>query len=214
MTKEKYMEMAFGKMLKKIGLLIVLLCCLLHLNAQEQHNVKLGVEVGFLPLSEDSHNLGLFLKVEPKVKVLENTFIGLRFGLTLNSHSFENSNSFQFYIDESFDNAVLSFVPTIDYYFPINNFRPYIGAGVGYYLLPNPIEVYEVGSSNILAGSVKERIGFLVRGGLELHKFRFGLEYTFIPKADIEIPDSKIIGTVGNSYLGLSFGFIFGVGKN
>ena len=200
--------------MKKIAVLLLLLCGLFHLNAQEEYNVKLGVEAGFLPLSEDSHNLGLFLKIEPKVKILENTFVGLRFGLTLNSHTFENINDFQFYIDERFDNAVLSFVPTVDYYFKKYNFRPFVGAGLGYYLLPSPIEVNKVGASNVLEGNVRERIGFLLRGGIELRKLRFGLEYSFTSKADIKIPNSEIIGTVGSSYFGVSFGFIFGIGKN
>ena len=85
-------------MLRKRLLPMFLLCGLFHLNAQETYNVKLGIETGILPLSEDTENLGLFLNVEPKIKVAKNTFLGVRVGLVLNSHFFENSNSFQYFM--------------------------------------------------------------------------------------------------------------------
>jgi len=198
-------------MLKKMLLLLTLFFCLSNLNAQEKYNLKLGVDVGHLLLLDNIEHFEFFFNVEPQLKILENTFIGLRFGLTLNSHVFENNN-FQFYIDDKLDHAILSFVPTIDYYFKVNNFRPYIGLGLGIHLLPGYIDVYQVAITNpfdpVLEGRVDKRLGFLVRGGVELRKFRFGLEYNFIPTADIKIPNGEIIGTVDNSYLGLSVGFI------
>lgn len=197
-------------MLKKILLLIPLFFCLVHLTAQEKNNIKLVIETGLLPLSEDSPNLGLFLNVEPKIKILENTFIGLRFGLTINSHTFETDDSFQFNIDEEFDNAILSFLPTVDYYLNEHHARPYIGFGLGLHLSPNYIDVFQVGMADVLAGSVDNRIGFLLRGGVELGKLRFGGEYNFVPRADIVLPNSKVIGAVGNSYFGLSIGLSLG----
>ncbi len=65
-----------------------------------------------------------------------------------------------------------------------------------------------------MEGSVNNQVGFLLRGGFELGKTRLGLEYNFIPKADIEIPNGQIIGTVDNSYFGLSIGFTIGGGKS
>ncbi len=205
-------------MVKKIVFLILVLPCLFNLKAQEKSQVKLGIETGILPLSDDSENLGLFLNVEPKIKIFKNTFMGLRFGITLNSHTFENSDRFQFYIDEKFDHAVISFVPTFDYYLKENNYHPFVGVGLGYHLLPDPIEVYRVDllnpSENVLDGSTDKRIGFLLRGGCEISKLRLGVEYNFIPKGDIKIPNGQIIGTVDNSYFGLSIGYVFGNGKN
>jgi len=69
------------------------------------------------------------------------------------------------------------------------------------------------GSIDIQSGSVNNQLGLLLRGGLELGNTRFGLEYNFIPKSDIEISNSQIVGTVDNSYLGLSIGFTLGTGK-
>ncbi|MEB3345758.1 hypothetical protein U6A24_09815 [Aquimarina gracilis] len=104
----------------------------------------------------------------------------------------------------------MSFVPTFDYYFNESYYRPYAGIGLGYYIFNNIDVSDQNGSSNGLEGSVNNQLGFLVRGGLELGNTRLGLEYNFITKADIEIPNGEIIGTVDNSYLGLSFGFVIG----
>ena len=68
-------------------------------------------------------------------------------------------------------------------------------------------------SEEVLDVSVKNQIGFLVRGGLEVRKFIVGLEINYIPTADIEIPNGHIIGTVDNSYIGLSIGYEIGVRK-
>lgn len=205
-------------LLKKELFVIALLFCLLNLNAQVKNNIKLGIEPGVLLLS-DSENLGLFLNAELKLKSSKNTFIGLRIGFVLNSQAFENYDSLQFNIDDKSDNGGISLVPTIDYYFKKSNFkerkfRPYIGAGVGYYLLANYIDVSRTVITNPSEDEfevyVDNQVGFLLRTGLESGKLRIGLEYNFILKADIEIPNGPVIGTVDNSYLGLSIGFILG----
>ncbi|MBG6133745.1 outer membrane protein W [Aquimarina sp. EL_43] len=192
--------------------LITLVFCLFNLNAQEKSNITFRIEPGILLFSE-SGNLELLLNVEPKIKISENKVIGLRFGVALNSQKFENNDSAQFNIDDQSDNAVISFVPTFDYYLNENNYRPYVGLGVGYYLL-SYIDVSPVGSADVLEGSVNNQIGFLLRGGFEFGKTRLGLEYNLIPKADIELPSGQIIGTVDSGYLGLSIGFTIGGRKN
>jgi hypothetical protein len=48
----------------------------------------------------------------------------------------------------------------------------------------------------------------LIRGGIELGKFRLALEYNLIPKSDLEIGES-----IDNSYFGASIGFFVGGGK-
>lgn len=120
---------------------------------------------------------------------------------------------FQFHFFNNInDNAVISFMPTFDYYLNENHTRPYFGFGLGYYLfssviIANPFE-------NVTEGSVNNQLGFLLRGGLELGKTTLGLEYNFIPKADIKIPNGLTIGTINNSYFGLSIGFTIGGKKS
>lgn len=202
-------------MLRKELLLIALFFGLFNLNAQVKNNIKLRVEAGFLLFSE-SENFGLFLKVEPKLKVLQNVYMGVRFGLTLNPQKFEIDNSSQFYINEEDDHGVISFVPTFDYYLNQNNFRPYLGLGIGIYVLSD-IDAFPIAanpSDDEFIIRVNNQIGILFRGGFELGKLRFGLEYNYIPKADIEIPNVQVIGTIDTRYFGLSIGYTIEGGKS
>jgi opacity protein-like surface antigen len=192
---------------KKKLLILILFFGLFSLNAQ----VKLRIEPGFL-LKTESENLGLILNVEPNIRISENTVIGLRFGLALNPQKFETNNLAQFRFDDKNDNAVISFIPTFDYYLYLNNTRPYFGIGMGYYLFSSVVLANP--SENVSEGSVNNQIGFLLRGGFQLGKTKLGLEYNFIPKADIKIPNGQTIGTVDNSYFGVSIGFTIGGGEN
>ncbi len=198
--------------LRKNLLPIALLFCLSHLNAQEKDNLKLVIEAGGLPISA-SENIGLFLNVEPKLRASENTFIGLRIGIVINAHSIENYDISQYGIDGISDNGGISLVPTIDYYLNENKFRPYLGVGVGPYLLTNYLDVFAYGSQRGFEVYVKNQLGFLLRGGWESDRLRLGLEYNFISKADIKVPDDQIIGAVDNSYFGVSIGLTISVGK-
>ncbi len=191
----------------RIFLPLLFLFGFFHLTAQ----VKLRIEPGIL-LKTASENIGLMLNVEPKIEISYNSVIGLRFGISVNSQKFETNDGSQFFIDEQNDNAVISFVSTFDHYLNENYNRPYLGLGIGYYLL-SPIDVSFAGSQNILEGTVKNQLGLLLRGGLELGKTRLGLEYNFIPNADIEIPSDEVVGKVNNSYFGLSIGFTIGANK-
>lgn len=195
--------------LKKKLFLIAFLFCLLNLNAQ----VTLRIELGVL-IENDSDNLGLLLNVEPKVKISKNTIFGLRFGFVTNPQKFKIDDSSQFFINNPDDNGIISFVPTFDYYLNENKYRPYIGLGLGYYFFDSTDVFNQNSSVEVLEGSVNNQLGFLLRGGLELGKTRLGLEYNFIPKADIKIPNGQTIGTVNNSYMGLSIGFTIGGGKS
>lgn len=198
--------------LKKSLLGILLLCGLFNLNAQERNHLKLGIEAGGLP-SPSSENLGIFLNVEPKLRISENTFFGLRIGIIINSHSVDNFDISQFGIDDRSDNGGISLVPTLDYYLNENNFRPYLGFGLGPYLLTNYLDVFSYASQSGFEVYVKNQFGLLLRGGWESDKLRLGLEYNFISKANIEVPNDQIIGPVDNSYFGLSVGFTIRGGK-
>ncbi|TRX54837.1 hypothetical protein FNH22_18965 [Fulvivirga sp. M361] len=216
-------------MLRKILLLVTLLFRLFNLNAQEQGNIKLKIEAGF-----DLEKPGLFLNVEPKVRATKNSVIGLRVGVvgysgtksvsTIDTQTTGNNADFEYIINEKSGNGIISFVPTFDHYLNENIFlnkhffRPYLGLGVGYYLLGTYIEVTQLDKANAsedeIKGSVSNQVGLLVRGGIEFDKLIIGLEYNFTPKADIELPDGQTIGTIDLSFFGLSFGFTIGLGKS
>jgi hypothetical protein len=202
---------------KRIVLLVTLIFCLVSLNAQGENNTTLGVETGLVGLF-DSETFGSFLHVEPKHRFSKNAVIGLRIGITINTQVIENRDIFQFEIGESGDNGVISFVPTFEYHLQKNKLHPYVGFGVGYYLAGTYLDVSRAiivnPSEDVFEVGIKNQVGLLVRGGIKPGKLRLGIEYNFIPKADIEVPSGESIGTFDKSYLGLSVGFIIGGGES
>lgn len=200
-------------MLKRVVLLKAVLFFTISAIAQDKDDLIIRTEIGILDLSETG-SFGLFLHVEPKLRSSENTVIGLRLGVTLNSETIENTNSTLFSINDDSDNGVISVVPTFDYYWNEHKLRPSIGMGVGAYLLGSYIDVSRRGTPDHAAGdfkvNLKYQVGVLLRGGVILGKSRLGLEYNFIPKSDLQLTDGQKIGTVDLSYLGLSIGFKIG----
>jgi hypothetical protein len=91
---------------------------------------------------------------------------------------------------------------TYDHYFGSNkSIVPFLGGGLGVFILGGSDDINDDG----FAGT---QIGGMVRGGIELSKFRIALEYNIIPKSDLVIGQS-----VKNSYFGASIGFYIGGGK-
>ena len=99
-----------------------------------------------------------------------------------------------------------------------NKYRPYLGVGIGPHLFIADIDASRAIISNpsedTYVVDLKYKIGFLLRGGIETAKFRLGLEYNFVLKSDIEIPNGEVIGTVDDSYFGLSIAYIIGGKKS
>jgi len=211
--------------LKTIVFLILLLFCFDNLSAQKEGNVKVKIETGFLWdwVYGKIYLSGPFLNVEPQLKTSKNTCIGLRLGAAFNSQAIKNADPRQFYIDKNFNsgNKALSLIPTFNYYFSKNKRRPYLSLGIGYYFLTTSKKVFVLGKFvDALGLSVNNQIGFLLRGGFDLHrfmvrrfglnKFTIGLEVNYIPKAAIEVPNGPIIGSINNSNIALAIGYKIG----
>jgi hypothetical protein len=203
-------------MLKKLMLFQTLFFCFFKLNAQEWNTMKLGVEIGF-PIGTASENLSLLFNLEPKLKVSKTISMGIRLAIAVNSQTFKNHDSNKFIIDDGFDHGFLSVVPTFDYHWQKENFSPYVGLGIGPYSLANKLDINSIGTTNpnedVFEVKVGYQIGLLIRGGFEMRKLRFGIEYNFVPKTTIESPNGQKIGTVNSSYLGMSLGMVIGAGK-
>lgn len=207
---------------------MILLYCFVNLSAQKKPNIKLKIEAGlnWKPAEKDIINhwdWSLHFSLEPKLKTSKKTFIGLRIQANENEPFNEKYKPPQFFIDnnininflEATPTTLISFVPTFDYYFSKNRFKPYLGVGVGYYFLTTSKDVLVFGASfdDELKTSVDNPVGFLIRGGLEMGKVSIGLEFNYLLEADIKIPSGLIIGTVNDSFIALSIGYSFGIGK-
>ncbi len=197
-------------------LLHSLFICCFSLNAQERANTEIGVEAGVRLLSK-ARNVGLFLNAEPRLRVSSHASVGLRLSVTVNMQSYENADDTRYLIDEEFDDGFLSAVATFQYQWNERRvfrklfFRPYLGLGMGPYLIANSVEVFDVSTipppDKSFEVPVNYKIGFLVRGGIQLRKSRLGLEYNLIPRSDVQLQSGSAIGTVNSSYLGLFVGF-------
>ncbi|MEO0683584.1 MAG: hypothetical protein AAFY76_00705 [Cyanobacteria bacterium J06649_11] len=214
--------------LKKVTLLILSAFCVLHLPAQERSNLQLKLAAGIFWdwIEGEVYLSGPFLYVEPKLQTSANTSIGLRIGAAHSTQIVQTVAADRFYIDNDTDrgNGVFSFVPIFDFYFSNKKYRPYLSVGSGYYFLTTSKDVFINGRpvNEALKASVNNQIGFLLRGGFNLYNFTvgrtdlsnmtIGLEFNYIPKADVEISngDNESVGTIDTSNVKLSIGYTFG----
>jgi len=213
----KFCYLHTNNAIKTILILLLFLFSFFNLSAQKERNIKLKIEAGLLAdwLEGRTYLSGGFINVEPKFIISNKTVAGLRFRYAANSQGFINADSLQFSINGGGGNRVISLAPTIDYYFSNKKNRPYLGAGLGY----NFLTTFTTGSvkaatSNELELRIKNQVGFLLRGGLDLRNFSIGFEYNFIPKADVEIPNGQKIATIDNSYIAGSIGYTIGNEKS
>jgi outer membrane protein X len=91
--------------------------------------------------------------------------------------------------------AISSYAATGEYYFMNEGFRPFVGAGAGYFTNQ---EVNVSGSSGSVTIPSESKFGFFPRAGFETGHFRINADY-------------NIIGDGG--YIAFKIGFFFGGGK-
>jgi outer membrane protein X len=111
--------------------------------------------------------------------------------------------------------AAGSYLLTGDYYFTQNTVRPFAGAGVGIYSLA----AASANSSGDISAtaSASSKFGEMVRAGVEISHFRFGLEYNIVPNTTLEEVNTstgtKTTYTTKNGYLGIKLGICIGGGR-
>ena len=175
--------------MKKLLIITIAITGILSVNAQEEGKFRVGLDLGYV----FENNGGVLFSIEPKYNITDHSNVGLRFG-TATSASDSNAD------------ANISAVGTYDYYFNSQNSStsPFLGIGLGYFFLGD----FGGDGPGETAVNLGEQFGALVRGGVELGKFRIALEYNILPKSDLEFGES-----IKNSYLGASIGFYLGGGK-
>ncbi len=95
-----------------------------------------------------------------------------------------------------------------------SNVAPYLGAGLGYYAL-SAIEIDQSYTAPAEIGNLEADFAWapLVRAGVELRKFRMGVEYNFVPNRNLQNLNGDFIGEAINHYAGFTLGFSIGGGK-
>lgn len=171
---------------------------------------KVDVSLGYAIPGGTGSKGGILFVVEPKYAVISNLSIGLRMegAIVARFNGYDQDGN---PIDASVK-ASGSYLVTGDYYFTNNySVRPFAGAGAGIFTLAG-IESNS-NSSNVSVGS---KFGGMIRAGVELSHFRFGVEYNIVPKTTFTGYDSEGNLTDGltsnNSYVGIKIGVCLGGG--
>ena len=168
----------------------------------------MNLDLGYAAPSNGGGGFSAYL--EPMYNIKENISIGVRIGAPILYKEIEFSDG---ETSETTGDTLISFIATLDYHFNKNNlsFVPFVGAGIGYILIPN------IGADRFSDTDRKTQYGGkingMIRGGLEWRKFRLSLDYNFIPKSDLIDFNNEKIGFSKNSYIGFNIGFFVGGGK-
>ena len=99
--------------------------------------------------------------------------------------------------------GLVSYAPTLDYYFSTNKSRVFVGGGAGIYRFASATVDNNTPSNNIPYYAYS-KFGFFPRVGAELAHFRIAAEYNIVPK---EL-------TISNSYFSIKVGVFIGGGKH
>lgn len=196
--------------MKKIYFLLALTILGLSTMAQELRPFKVDLSLGYAIPGGSGSKGGILFSVEPKYAVISNLSVGLRMegAVMARFNGFDEEGN---PVDASVK-ASGSYLITGDYYFT-NNYRvrPFVGAGAGIYTLAG-VESNS-SSGNVSVGS---KFGGMIRGGVELSHFRFGIEYNIVPKTTFSGFDDQGNPTTGltskNGYLGIKVGVCLGGG--
>lgn len=172
--------------MRNIVISVLFILGLTTVNGQEKDKFRAGLDIGYVFADGGG---GILFAIEPKYNITDNSNIGIRLGLASSSSN-----------NDTEADGNMSILGTYDYYFSNGKSStvPFLGGGLGYYVL--------VDASNTI--NLGEKFGAIIRGGVELGKFRLALEYNILPKTDLEFGES-----VKNSYFGASLGFYVGGGK-
>lgn len=197
--------------MKKTYLLLSLtIVCLSAIAQSDLKPFKVDLSLGYAIPGGSGSKGGILFAVEPKYAVISRLSVGLRMeGAVVARFNGYDQNGDP--IDASVK-ASASYLATADYYMSDNySVRPFAGAGVGIFSLAG-IESNS-SSDNVSVGS---KFGGMIRAGVELSHFRFGVEYNIVPKTTFTGYDNEGNLTDGltskNSYIGIKVGVCLGGG--
>jgi hypothetical protein len=191
--------------MKKLTLLFAL-CAILTVaaNAQEYKKFKVGVGAGYAVPGGSGAKGGLLWTIEPAYRLNDQLALGLRIEGAVLIRGFSEDVGEGVDLDIA---GISSYTLNGNYYLSNNNFRPFVGAGLGIFSLA-AVKGSVDGSSTMTAAAAESKFGFYPRVGFDAGHFTLALEYNLIPPTDL---GSDV--EVKNSYLGIRVGGFFGGGR-
>lgn len=172
--------------------------------AQQANKFRLGIETGYTFPKGGS---GILMVIEPKYNITRSINVGIRYQLASMSREIANAAGQLTRASLTTNHSLLG---TLDYYIKVKNaayIAPYAGIGAGVYSLTS------VTASDYSSAAAEGRqFGGILRLGAEIAKYRFGLEYNFVPKSNYTLSTNNIAGSIKNSYFAITVGFFIGGG--
>jgi hypothetical protein len=173
---------------------------------REYKQFKVGLGMGYaVPLAGDGAGAGLLAYLEPAYRATDHVLVGLRLEWAFIVRGVLSVKDRDVSGDVS---SVGSYTLNSVYYFNNNEFRPFVGAGVGFFRLSDIRFDVITNDPRIRTIGTETRFGFYPRVGVDIGHFNAAIDYNIIPPTDV--PDG---GEVKNNYLGLRVGVSIGGGK-
>ena len=177
-------------------------------NAQDYKKFRVGLGIGYAMASGEGASGGILATLEPGYRIQDNILIGLRLESAVITRGFSEIVPEGVNIDVA---GIGSYTLNGQYYFNNNNFRPFIGLGLGLYSLAAiGVEVNVEGETESAEVAGESKFGFYPRIGFDAGHFTLAVDYNLIPATKPDIGN----GEFKNSYFGIRAGFFIGGGKN
>lgn len=197
--------------MKTLLIASLLLFCFYSAHAQQENTFRVGFDIGYAVPMEGGG--GLLFYLEPKYNIKDNMNVGLRIGAATMLRDIVYFSD----IDEAAAtiSVNVSYTLTYDYYFKKEgkSLAPFVGAGIAWMRFANLEWETTADPEDFGFLATKSAIAPVLRAGFEASKFRFSLDYNFVPKSDLLNSQGNTIGETGNVYLGIAVGFYLGGGK-
>lgn len=194
--------------MKKLVLLVVIFTVVVGNSfGQDFKKFKVGIGIGYGQPSDGSG--GILIYLEPAYRVMDQLSVGLR----IETAAFlDKPISGTSYTTGAF--GVGSYTVNGQYYFSNNNFRPFVGVGLGMFTTAAASANINGSSYSITAST--SLFGFYPRVGFDLGHFNFSIDYNIMPAQETTV-DLGALGTskqtTNYSYIGIRLGASIGGGR-
>jgi len=198
--------------MKKLFGVLVALLIMNTAYSQQAGKFRYQMDLG-VAMPKDG-GIGAIVNLEPQILVMNNLALGMRMGVAGLAKDIVYHD-----IQDDYDGEIganISVLATANYYFNFGkgNVAPYVGGGFGYYGLSNlDIEESDYDEDDFENLEANFAWAPMLRAGVELNKFRIGVEYNFVPKSNLQDVRGDVVGRATNEYFAFTLGFFVGGGR-
>jgi outer membrane protein W len=198
--------------MKKITTVVaIILFAAVAVNAQEFKKFRVGIGAGYAKPGGEGSGGGVMWALEPGYRVTDQILANLRIEGAAVIRGTADATSASLEVA-----GIRSYTLNGQYFFSTNDFRPFVGVGVGMFsLAAAKIEATSSGSAGE-AAAAETKFGFYPRLGFDFKHFNITIDYNFIPPTEATVTNgtTTVDTEFKNSYIGFRIGGYFGGGRN